>query len=157
MGLSIKIYQNYTKTEDEDNYDFEACVVTEEWNDRIKNLVIGGLYKAEKMTRTISYSYSYHNDFRRLLCEMLGYEKDEWLGEKSKINSETPFFEFFEFADNEGCMDFETSRELHKDFLIHHTKFIEMYKDLGDYVLDQYDLWLETFELGKENGVVVYG
>jgi hypothetical protein len=156
MGLSIKVYQNYLETEDAENYDFQAYVIDENWNDRIKNLKPKGFYKAEKITRTISYSCRYHNDFRRLLCEMLGYEKNEWLVENSKINSETPFFELFEFADNEGCMDFETSRELHKDFLIHHTKFIQLYKDLGDYVLDQYDLWLETFDLGKENGVVVF-
>jgi hypothetical protein len=156
MGLAVTVYQNYSETEDVENYDFEAYVVDEDWNDRIKNLKVGGCYKAEKSTRTISYPCTYHNDFRRLLCEMLGYEKNEWLIENSKINPETPFFEFFEFADNEGCMDFETSTELHKDFLIHHTKFTELYKDLGDYVLDQYELWLETFELGKENGVVVF-
>uniref|UniRef100_UPI00131E2992 hypothetical protein n=1 Tax=Flavobacterium sp. I-STPA6A TaxID=2590450 RepID=UPI00131E2992 len=104
MGLNVKVYQNYTKTTDEENYDFEAYVINEDWNDRIKHLTSGGIYTAEKKTRTISYSCTYHNDFRRLLCEMLGFEKDEWLGEGKKINSETPFFEFFEFADNEGCM-----------------------------------------------------
>jgi hypothetical protein len=157
MGLSIKIYQNYSETTDEENYDFEVYVIDEDWKDRIKHLKPGGIYTAEKKTRTISYSCTNHNDFRRLLCEMLGFEKDEWLGENKKINSETPFYEFFEFADNEGCMDFETSKELYKDFLTYNTKFVEMYKDLGDYVLYQYDLWLETFKLGKDNGVVVFG
>lgn len=156
MGLSIKIYQNYSETEDEENCDFKAFVITEEWNDRIKNLKIGGLYKAEKMTRTISYPCSYHNDFRRLLCKMLGFEENDWLGEDSKINADTPFFEFFEFADNEGCMDFETSQELYKDFLMYLSQFFKLYQDLGGYVLDTYNLWLHTFELGKENGVVVY-
>ena len=156
MGLSVRIYQNYSIVQDKEDYDFKAYVVDENWLDRIKNLVSGANYKGDLICRTISYSCSYHNDFRRLLCEMLGFEKDDWLKENGKINKDTPFFEFFEFADNEGCIDFETSKELHKDFLIWHTKFSTLYKDLGVFVLDQYDLWLETFKLGKENGVVVF-
>ena len=156
MGLSITIYQNYSETTDEENYNFEAYVIDEAWKDRIKNLKSGGLYTAKKKTKTISYSCNFHNVFRRLLCEMLGYKKNEWLSEANKINSDTPFFEFFEFADNEGCMDFETSKELHNDFSNYKTKFFELYKDLGEYVLDQYNLWLETFELGKDNGIVVF-
>ncbi|CAL2084961.1 hypothetical protein [Tenacibaculum sp. 190524A02b] len=152
MGLAVSVYKNIKESNEED-YDFIAYVIDDDWLDRIKNLKNDCYYKGELDESVgVSYAYSSHNRFRVHLAEMLGISRHNWFDEDF-VTKETPFTEFFHFADNEGSIDFETSKELYKDFKDYLEKaeknsnngFFETYKD-----------WMNIFESASENGVVVY-
>jgi hypothetical protein len=151
MGLDVKVFQNITKlSKDEEDYDFIASNY-KEFKERCSNLEWGAKYKAETEKRLISYAYSYHNDFRRELAEMIGEEKNFW--ESPDVSKDVPFYELFDFPDNEGTIDWESSQNLYNDFV--------QYKQLATeklplHYLEYYGRWLEVFELGKDAGVVVF-
>jgi len=154
MGLSVKVYKNIKITKSDD-FDFIAYVIDKRWDDRIKNLQKNKRYKGVKQNCGISYPCSSHNDFRRMLCNMLGFESGEWVQFYSKITPDTPFYEFFEFADNEGCIDWETSEKLYNDFLEYLATAKYILKN-NIYAFGIYADWLEIFKCAKDNGVVVF-
>ena len=153
MGLDVRVYQDVRLVDEGDDYSFEAMVVDEDWNERIKNLKNGALYDGTLVGNFISYAYSAHNRFRESLSELIGLGKNGWENGNGKLDRETPFYEFFEFADNEGCMDFETSQNLFNDFELFENLAT---KSLDAYFIDNYNSWKQVFKLGKENGVVVF-
>ena len=68
---------------------------------------------------------------------------------------EIPFYDLINFADNEGCLDWEVSQTLYADF--------EKYNEKAKLKMNEYDFdykiyktWLETFKAAKNNGVVVF-
>ena len=66
----------------------------------------------------------------------------------------TPFYEFIDFADNEGCIDWETSERIYNSFKEYEGKAKEFYTN--EYDLSNYMKWLDIFENAKDNGVVVF-
>lgn len=151
MGLDVRVFSN-VKEATIDNYNFVANVLDDKWVDRIKNLKRGQYYTGDSSDWLISYPCRTHNDFRRQLSLMLGFEADRWLDRD--MSEDTPFYEFFEFADNEGCMDWETARKLRYDFLNLMPEAVE--KLPTDY-LGYYKDWLTIFtQADKEQSVIVY-
>lgn len=151
MGLDVKVFQNITKLpNDAEDYDFIAHNY-KEFNERSKNLEWYGKYKAADKKRMISYSCSLHNDFRRELAVLIGKERRFW--ESSDVPKDVPFYELFDFADNEGTIDWESSQNIYNDFVKYKQSATEK---LPVYYLEIYDRWLETFELGKDGGVIVF-
>jgi len=71
-----------------------------------------------------------------------------------KLPKNIPFNDFIDFADNEGCLDWEVSKKLYGDFKNHNKKAKEI---MGAYWYEQYELWMNTFKVAKNNGVVVFG
>lgn len=154
MGLDVSVYTHVKKvSKDIEDYDFVAFVIDKAWNDRIKNLEDGAHYVGKCADAGVSYSYGSHTIFRNLLCTMLGYKEDEWLNENSGWNTEIPFFELFHFADNEGCIDWETSAKLYNDFVKYNADFKRLYSDMPNWY-NRYNDWQEVFKTAKENGVV---
>ena len=151
MGLDVKVFQNITKLpKDSNEYGFIAYNY-KEFKERSKNLEWEAKYKGETTKRMISYSCSFHNEFRRELAVLIGKERKFW--EKPNIPKNVPFYELFDFADNEGTIDWESSKNLYKDFVKYKQLATEK---LPICYLKYYGLWLETFELGKESAVVVF-
>lgn len=165
MGLDVSVYQNYKlldiNEEDENyDYDFQAFVLEEEWENRIKHLEKGKFYEGDQVAHLISYPYSSHNRFREELIRLVG--KSHLLQADGRIDwdklyeeSDTPFYELVYFADNEGVLDWETSEKLYNDFKQHEFLANQVFKN-EEHNLRRYNNWMETFELGKDKGVVVF-
>jgi hypothetical protein len=150
MGLDVKVFQDITKLNDDaEDYDFTASNI-KTFKDRCKNLDWLAKYKADVTKRVISYPCSVHNDFRRELATLIGKERDFWLDD---VDAETPFYELFEFADNEGCMDWECAGNLYDDFVQYQKNATEK---LPPTYVSIYDKWLGTFQLAKDRGVVIF-
>ena len=66
---------------------------------------------------------------------------------------DVPFYELFDFADNDGTIDRDSSQNLYNDFVEHKQLATEK---MPVYYLEYYGRWLETFELAKDAGVVVF-
>lgn len=165
MGLDVSVYHNIKLMdniidEEDFDYDFKAFVIDDDWLDRIKNLEVDRYYSGDNVGHLISYAYSTHNRFRELLLRIIGQEK--LLLECGRVNwdklepkKELPFYELIWFADNEGVLDWEVSEKLFFDFKTYEEKALEYLSD-NEWMRDSYLNWMEAFELGKDNGVVVF-
>lgn len=153
MGLDVRVYKKIKKVShmEHEHYDFIAHVIDDKWRDRVKNLEYGAKYVGDSSGFLISYPCRTHNDFRRALCKMIGLDENAW--SDRVLDSNTPFFEFFEFADNDGCMDWETSKKLKEDFK---NNCVLAEEKLSTDNLEYYMLWFKVFMLASDNGVVVY-
>ena len=138
-----------------DDYSFKAYVIDPSWAFKIKNLVEDGCYKGDVINRSIGYPYSYHSKFRAGLIKLIGREDlldgdghIDW----NRLPSDIPFYDFINFADNEGCLDWEVSKTIYNDFVLHAD-------DVNDdsTFSNYYNLWLEVFrDATDNNGVVVF-
>lgn len=166
MGLDVSVYQNYRVldiNEDDDDYDynFNALSLEDEWEDRMKNLEKGKYYAGDRVAHLISYPYSSHNRFREQLIRLIG-RSDLLLSHDGTIDWEAlypeknlPFYELVYFSDCEGVLDWETSEKLYNDFKNHEFLAKQVFKN-EEYNLRRFNEWMETFELGKNKGVVVF-
>ena len=156
MGLDVRTYGNIKLAENEEDADFTAYVIYEDWKHKIKNLQDGKAYNGDVVFRGASYPYSAHNRFRENLVKLVGREDLLDSGGKIKwdeLPSEIPFYDLIDFADNEGCLDWEVSNTIYSDFV----KYNEKAKlEMNEYDYSKYKTWLETFKFAKNNGVVVF-
>lgn len=157
MGLDVKTYGNIKLAENEEDYAFTAFVIDEDWKHKIKNLQDGKAYNGDVVFRGVSYPYSEHNRFREMLVKLVDrtdlletYGKIKW----DELPSDIPFYALIDFADNEGCLDWEISETIYSDF----EKYNEKAKaELDEYNYSRYEIWMKTFEAAKNNqGVVVF-
>ena len=156
MGLNVLVFHNVEVTDDIENSDFKAYVLDEDWRPRIKNLEIGKYYKGIISFAEISYPYSSHNRFREKLIKLI--DREDLLDENGhiiwdNITDDIPFYELIDFADNEGCLDWETSEILYKDFVQYEPKAS---KEMNDHEYLLYDYWLKTFAVARHKAVVVF-
>lgn len=160
MGLDIRVYKNLKfLTDNEDifeedkdfDYDLYVHVIDPSWEDRIKNFK-KGYYSGEYIFHGPSLPYSSHGRFRKLLCEMLNVVIEEvWEDKHPNI----PFHDLINFADNEGCLDYEIAEKLYKDFVDNRDKFAEL--EGTDYYLGIYDEWIEACKLAADNkGIILF-
>lgn len=163
MGLDVSVFKNIKRTENEADYRFTAFVIDEKWKYKIKNLEDGKDYKGDCTDASVSYAYSTHNRFREALLKIIGRNdllllngKINWLELEKETN--IPFYELINFADNEGCLDFEISTILYNNFIEWEDVAIRHFKDNNYfYFAQRYLDWLNVFKNGKEaNSVVVF-
>ena len=156
MGLDVRTYGNIKLAENEEEADFTAYVIDEDWKHKIKNLQDGKAYTGDVVFRGVSYPYSAHNRFREKLVRLVG--REDLLDNEGRIKwgelpSEIPFYDLINFADNEGCLDWEVSNTIYSDF----EKYNEKAKlEMNEYYYSKYETWLETFKSVKNDGVVVF-
>lgn len=156
MGLDVRTYGNIKLAKNEDDGDFTAFVINEDWRYKIKNLQNEKVYNGDVVFEGVSYAYSTHSRFRKELIKLVGGEylldnngEIKW----SELTSEVPFYDLIDFADNEGCLDWEVSSTIYSDF----KKYNDKAKlEMSDYDYLRYETWLKTFESAKNNGVVVF-
>lgn len=68
-----------------------------------------------------------------------------------------PFYEIINFADNEGCLDYEVAAKLLKDFTEYKDKFYAL-DEVPEYFQGIYNEWIDVCELAvKEKGVIEFG
>ena len=156
MGLDVKTYGNIKLAENVEDADFIAFVLTEDWKHKIKNLQEGKAYNGDIIFRGVSYPYSAHSSFREKLIKLI--DREDLLNADGCINwgilpAEIPFYDLIDFADNEGCLDWEVSSKIYTDF----EKYNEKAKlEMNEYDYSRYETWLETFKSAKNNSVVVF-
>ena len=161
MGLDVSVFKNIKRTENEDDYRFTAFVIDENWKYKIKNLEDGKDYKGDYAEGDVSYAYSTHNRFREALIKIVA--RKDLLLENGKIDwvrledeKKMPFYELINFADNEGCLDFEIITILYNNFVEWKNEAVKLLAD-NDYLMQKYLDWLNVFKNGKEaNSVVVF-
>lgn len=156
MGLSVKVYQNIKEVSDKEEYDFDAYVISEEWNYKIKNLKNRGFYNGDCVFKGISYPCTAHNRFREkliILIDRMDLIKPDGTIDWDNLKPDVPFYDFIYFADNEGCLDFEVSEKIYQDFKEWEVKAQFL---LTGWVLDKYNEWLQAFNLSRQNGVLVF-
>jgi len=157
MGLSVSVYQNIKKTDNEEEYDFEAYVIDEKWEHKIKNLEKGCIYSGDRVDHSISYPYSAHNRFRETLIKLTGRSKllkVDGTIDFENLPTDIPFYDFIDFADNEGCLDWEISEKIYNDFKEWEERAMIFYDDFS---IVRYLEWLNVFDKAKNGGVVVFG
>ena len=151
MGLALVVYEDFKKTDKEDFEGFKAYTL-DGFEDRIKNLEFGQNYEAKCVSRLPNVPYSYHNKFRKALAKLAGTDcKTVWANPDKYAN--IPFFELIEFADNEGCMDWEVTANLAKDFKDLHHKAKEVF---SKEMMDHYEDWGLILEFAEDNRVLVF-
>lgn len=158
MGLSVRVYSNIELcSEDDDNCCFVAYVLDDKWLHKIKNLEQDKCYTGKCICNKIDYAYSTHNRFREALLKLIGRIDLLDANEKvifKELNSTIPFYEFIDFADNEGCLDWEISEKILLDF---ESFMPDAIKKLTPYWLSYYKDWRITFNAAaKKKGVVVF-
>ena len=157
MGLDVALYTNISIA-DSDEPDFIAYVNDEEFEDRIKNLINGGYYRGDRSKTSVSCGYSTHNKFRGALLNLIG-RYDLTNGDKPNfavINEFTdiPFIELVNFADNEGCIDWQSCGELAIDF---NNWYNRAQKTLVGNMLDLYNDWHAIInEASNNRGVLIF-
>lgn len=159
MGLDVTVYKNIKRTDSDEDYDFTAFVIDPTWEHKIKNLEKGAKYVGEVSEGNISYGYSSHNRFREHLLKLQDrhdlLKKDgtvDW--ERLDKFPELPFYELINFADNEGCLDWETNEKLYNDFKSCEGKAVK-YAENEHYFIENYRSWLNVFVNGKQRDAVV--
>ena len=156
MGLKVRVYQNIKLSNNKRDYDFKAYVIDENWEYKIKNLKKGRIYKGDIIDRTISYPYSAHNRFREALIKLINRGdllKQDGTIRWAELPKDIPFYDFIDFADNEGVLDWEVSNKIYDDFEKFRRKANDFYSESD---LTTYLAWLNIFESAKNNGVVVF-
>jgi hypothetical protein len=159
MGLSVSVYKNIKPCEKE-NANFVAYVSHASWEWKIKNLDYGQGYKGRSIHGVgVAYAYSYHGLFRGFLLGLAGrndlilkdgkVDYDKIYGEKI---TNIPFFDFIDFADNGGCLDWDVSEKILKDFELHAEKANQSNKAT---MQEFYTQWHDIFKAAVEHKGVV--
>lgn len=159
MGLAVSVFKNIKKTNDDENYDFTAYVIAPTWEHKIKNLENRAKYVGQRSEGNISYPYSSHNRFREHLLKMQGKHhllKQDGTVDWERLDTEpdTPFYDLINFADNEGCLDWETNEKLFNDFKAWEGEAVK-YAETTYNFDENYKRWLNIFENGKQRDAVV--
>lgn len=157
MGLAVYVYKDVKRTDVDYDVDFFAYVINESWKHKVKNLEYDKGYKGSDCFSFVSYSYRNHSRFREFLLKVISREDllndGRIIWEKLVIEKDLPFYDFINFADNEGCLDWEISGKIFKDFIKFKNNMLSTEADV--YFKNMYENWMETFEHGKEKGSVV--
>ncbi|MGL4908967.1 MAG: hypothetical protein ACRC3G_06505 [Bacteroidales bacterium] len=157
MGLSVTTYGKITLAKNEKCAKFMAIVIDNNWAHKIKNLEVNKNYYGECIFKGVTYPYGSHYRFKANLLTLVKradlVSSDggiKW----SAIDSTIPFYHLIDFADNEGCLDWEISEVIYLDFERYHDQ-AKRELNAQDYLI--YETWMKTFEASKNNrGVVVF-
>lgn len=156
MGLDVKVFNNISISNESEG-DFKAYVIDNSWEYKIKNLEKDKYYIGDFLFRGVSYPYSEHNRFREKLIKLI--KRVDLLDSDGRIKwgelpKNIPFYDFIDFADNEGCLDWEISTVIYNDF----NKFKDVAKlEMCNIDYAYYNTWLDTFKKASINkGVVVF-
>jgi len=161
MGLDIVVIENVKKVELEEDAIFTAYVIDSAWEHKIKNLEQGAKYEGDIYNTGVSYPYSYHTYFRKRLLELINRHdlidaNDQIKWEQIGKEPYFPFKELIDFADNEGCLDWETNEKLYKEF-IEYDSLAKIFEDDESDFYEFYKAWREVFEIGRnKNSVVIF-
>lgn len=167
MGLDVKVFKNVksvSEEEAEQTASFRGFLPYKDWKNRMSNLEEGKWYTGEIEDPDIGYGYDSHTWFRNYLATVLLDKPIKYFYDIEWVDN-TPFAEFINFSDCEGCIDWEMSKKLYNDFVEWKDRMFNFYKTEKDTKYEfnrqfqtRYNNWLNAFKVASENmGVVVYG
>ena len=156
MGLSIRVYNNLKIADKNQDNSFEIYVIDESWKNKVKNFEYGKSYTGDLINDSLSYPYYSHNRFREALIRLI--QREDLLDAEGRIKwnelpSDLPFIDLIDFADNEGCLDYEVAKNLFEDF---EQWKLDAEKYLSEYELEIYKKWKQICKDASNNGVIVF-
>lgn len=156
MGLSIRVYNNLKIADENQDNSFEIYVIDESWKNKVKNFEYGKSYTGDLINDSLDYPYSSHGRFREALIRLI--QREDLLDAEGKIKwnelpSDLPFIDLIDFADNEGCLDYEVAKNLFEDF---DQWKLDAEKYLSEYELSIYKKWTQIFKDASDNGIIVF-
>ena len=172
MGLDIVAYSRLelvhhhvpldTDESWEDCYDrghIRSHIIHPDFHRSARGLKLDRCYKKTPETETVEFragSYGGYNVARSAIWKMVtGESNEEWPEDTFERFTDTPFFEFVFFADNEGTIGPEAAIDLYGDFVAYKDQWPE-YSPWDNWGLDWYDNFTKAFELASDHGMVVY-
>jgi len=169
MGLNVAVFKDVKRTNDDNECKFVAYVVDDNWRYKVKNLEYGARYTGECIYSSIEYAYGTHSKFRAGLLAVIGrmdfmyfdHDRNEHRINFYEFDNEKdiPFHDLICFADNEGCIDWETSKKIYDDFVKYknlvNKKLIEQVFGDFEYFESLYKNWMTTFKWGSQENSVV--
>ena len=164
MGLDISVYTKLTPAAsdlDEDgNPTAPSTIVIRqdliEWSDKFGGAkrtegITAGIYAYEKSGGFRAGSYSGYNHWRSWLAEISGSGSAKSVWESGE--TEGPFFELINFADNEGYIGPVVAAKLAKDFAEFQGK-AEAADENDGWNVKLYNEWRAAFEMAADGGLV---
>jgi hypothetical protein len=112
----------------------------------------------ESKSESMSFSYGGYNGFRNeISLALLGAPaKEVWVNEQ--YYKESPAYKLINFSDCEGLFGPTVSKEIHEQLVANRDKYaeyIEKKEDTG-YPLFTYDKLIKIFELGADDGIIMF-
>lgn len=159
MGLSVTVYKNIKHCNDEDA-NFVAYVADKSWKWKVKNLIYNQAYKGDFIDNVgIDCGYGFHGLFRGFLLKIAG--RPDLIGSDGKVEYEKiykekglPFFDLIDFADNEGCLDWEVAEKILVDFELYAEKASQSDNAV---MSERYVKWHGVFRAAVDHkGVIVF-
>ena len=173
MGLDISYYGNIKKInchfnadgepiDKETGQEIERSVmfwVAPGFEDRSQDIEIGSAYSYDDAGSFYAGAYSSYNRWRESLARLAGYPLTEYDGQERADASAwagkcegMPFVYLVNFSDCEGVTSSKFCSILAKDFC----DFDDRAKQHGDGFYKLYSLFLEAFNVAKNNGAVKF-
>jgi hypothetical protein len=122
--------------------------------------MVDGVYHetSESKSESVSFSYSGYNGFRNeISLALIGAPaKEVWTNEQ--YYRESPAYKLINFSDCEGLFGPTVSKEIHEQLVANRDKYaeyIEKKEDTG-YPLFTYDKLIKIFELGADDGIIMF-
>lgn len=112
-------------------------------------------YKVTGDSHRYDSSYTSYGNFKNLLALFTTNRTYFEMCDDLTAFKDTPFYEIFDFGDNEGFIGPEVSAELNTDFKQWRDGFKKFIKE-DFYLLEKYDDLLHVYEKGADNGIVSF-
>jgi hypothetical protein len=122
--------------------------------------MVDGVYfdTRESQECDMSFSYGGYNDFRNRICFALnGVDaKEVWANPEVYENSLA--YKVINFSDCEGIIGTTVSKEIYEQLVLGRDKYVEYVKSnpFMHYGIEHYDRFTRVFELGADEGIVLY-
>ena len=157
MGLSVTVYKNIKPCSDEDA-NFVAHAADECWKWKVKNLIYNQSYQGDYIENVgVDCSYGFHGLFRGFLLKIAG--RPDLLRSDGTVNYDKiykeeglPFFDLIDFADNEGCLDWEVAEKILVDFELYAEKASQSDNAV---MSERYVKWHDVFRAAVEHKGVI--
>ena len=113
---------------------------------------------SESKSESMSFSYGGYNGFRNeISLALIGAPaKEVWINEQ--YYKESPAYKLINFSDCEGLFGPTVSKEIHEQLVANRDKYAEYIEKKEDngYPLSTYDKLIKIFELGADEGIIMF-
>jgi hypothetical protein len=112
---------------------------------------------SESKSESISFSYGGYNGFRNeISLALIGAPaKEVWTNEQ--YYKESPAYKLINFSDCEGLFGPTVSKEIHEQLVANRDKYAEYIGEREEvYPLSTYDKLIKIFELGADEGIIMF-
>jgi hypothetical protein len=130
-----------------------------EYSMHTQDMTDGTYYEThESKSESMSFSYSGYGGFRNEISSALigAPAKEVWANEQ--YSKESPAYKLINFSDCEGLFGPTVSKEIHEQLVANRDKYAEYIgknEDTG-YPLSTYDKLIRIFELGADDGIIMF-